>query len=104
MSYRPDEYVRPALRVISAPDTECGFDVIDDASGRPLAGITRVTVAKSCGGPQEVTLTFLGIPVDLALPHWEAVVARREAVRQDLARREAAPADPAAALIAGGGA
>ncbi len=106
MQYRPEDFIH--LRLVTNPDSDFGFDVIDAATGRPVAGIIDVAVQRGVRQeppynptPQKVTVTFAGIPVDLNFPDWTTFVRQRQAAHdqarlaaENAGRREDGPAVP----------
>lgn len=106
MRYRKEDYT--SLRLVPNPDNDCGFDVIDAATGRPVSGIVEVKVTKGVGTsdvrtqpPQKVEITLLGIPVDMSLPDWGTYyhakmsqqVARERAAQERAAQEKASHGD-----------
>lgn len=96
MQYHRDDYLH--LRLVTNPDSDFGFEVIDAESGRPVAGIIDVAVQRGVKQeppfhptPQKVTVTFAGIPVDLNFPDW-ATFARERQAAHERARQAAQPA------------
>jgi hypothetical protein len=90
MLFQPSDYIK--LKLVSNPDSDHGFDVIDLSSGRPIAGIVEVKVSKAVMRPdrpaessQRVEIVLTGIPVDFNMPDWQAFVQHRAAVHQQLA-------------------
>ncbi len=82
MPYATDEYI--GLRLVTNPDSDHGFEVVDALTGRPVAGVSDIKVERGFSqtppyspGPQKVTITLIGIPVDLNFPDWATFVAAR---------------------------
>jgi hypothetical protein len=93
VNYRKEDYLH--LQLVSNPESDFGFEVIESGSGRPIAGIVAVNVDRGIDQkppyqltPQKVTVTFVGIPVELSFPDWATFAARRQAAHERI-RREA---------------
>lgn len=103
MRFRKEDYIH--LRVVSNPEADFGFDVVDAATGRPLAGISNLVFERGINQmpvyhkPHEVRLTLVGIPVELNTPDWETF-ARHRAAAQEREQREAEAAEGRRAVAA----
>ena len=87
MKYRDEDYIH--LRLVSNPESDHGFELVDAATGRPVANVANVQVERGFKQeppfymvPQKVTVALLGIPVDLSFPDWETFAKARQAAHE----------------------
>lgn len=73
----------------------CHFRVIDLSTGRPVFGVSNVEIERGCGmEPQIVKLTVVGMPIQLAWPSWEDLMAQQQLLAQQAAASRATPFHP----------
>lgn len=95
MQYKPEDYIH--LELVSNPESDLGFELVERTTGRPVAGIGRIGFERGVNlvplyhKPHEVTVTLTGIPIMLNVPEWDTFVAARSAAN-DRTKREAADA------------